>query len=385
MNTSTSQKKAILSDPVSLFTQEFPNATKEQLTSLQQLKLQYVELKTKLTEIQAQGKKISRQIGDAKRNNQPTKKLVSDMQDRSRTINHLKTEINGISEKILLYFEHKNSEKKNEPTASKPLPPTREHSGVIADSEQFSILQLEDEYNSWNDYVDSNPAASLYHRAEWKYLIKKVFGHECYFYYASKNNQVVGVLPLVRLKSKLFGDFLVSMPYFNSGGAVANSLQMEQELMNAANSHAKKITASHVEYRDDISRKSLPSRTGKVNMILSLPETENKLWNSFPSKLRSQVMRARREKVNINAGGREFLADFYTVFTQKMRDLGTPVYGKDFFNEILQTFPESSTIISINLGGRPVAAAFLLGYKDTLEVPWASTIKEVNHLSINML
>jgi serine/alanine adding enzyme len=73
------------------------------------------------------------------------------------------------------------------------------------------------------------------------------------------------------------------------------------------------------------------------------------------------------------------------VFAKNMRDLGTPVYGKAFFRHILQTFPDNSRIIIVRLNKHPVAAAFLLGHDTTLEIPWASTIKQVNHLSMNML
>jgi FemAB-related protein (PEP-CTERM system-associated) len=87
----------------------------------------------------------------------------------------------------------------------------------------------------------------------------------------------------------------------------------------------------------------------------------------------------------VTFGGEECLEDFYTVFARNMRDLGTPVYGKTFFSKILQYFAEHSRIVVIHIGNQPVAAAFLLGNKDTLEIPWASTIKDVNHLSMNML
>jgi FemAB-related protein (PEP-CTERM system-associated) len=162
-------------------------------------------------------------------------------------------------------------------------------------------------------------------------------------------------------------------------------LLIEQKLMDAASNLAKSIGTGHIEYRDEIVRNSLPVRTDKVNMILSLPESEGHLWDTFPSKLRSQIRRAQREKVQVNSGGIECLADFYTVFAQNMRDLGTPVYGKVLFENILQTFPEGCRIINVHHEGRPVASAFLLRYKETLEIPWASTIKDVNHLSINML
>ena len=68
-----------------------------------------------------------------------------------------------------------------------------------------------------------------------------------------------------------------------------------------------------------------------------------------------------------------------------MRDLGTPVYSKTFFSNILHSFPEHCQIVIVYMETKPVAAAFLLGYNDTLQIPWASTISDVNHLSMNML
>jgi FemAB-related protein (PEP-CTERM system-associated) len=160
---------------------------------------------------------------------------------------------------------------------------------------------------------------------------------------------------------------------------------IEQALIQAANEHAEKIGCSHIEYRDDVRRKSLPVRDEKVNMILPLPHTPDSLLSSFSSKLRSQIGRAQRENTMVDIGGENCLDDFYAVFAQNMRDLGTPVYGKSFFREILLQFDKHSKIVIVRMGKRPVAAAFLLGYKDTLEIPWASTIKDVNHLSVNML
>jgi FemAB-related protein (PEP-CTERM system-associated) len=68
-----------------------------------------------------------------------------------------------------------------------------------------------------------------------------------------------------------------------------------------------------------------------------------------------------------------------------MRDLGTPVYAKSFFRHILDRFPHACCLIIIRHENRPVAAAFLMGHRGTLEIPWASTLRDVNHLSINML
>ena len=240
--------------------------------------------------------------------------------------------------------------------------------------------------DAWNDYVNANSDASLYHRIEWKNLILNVFGHESHYFYAcNMDKEIVGILPLVRLNSKLFGDFMVSMPYFNYGGAIANSPLIEQKLIETANDFARNLSVKHIEYRDNITREGLEAHTEKVNMILPLPNDHDTLWNSFSSKLRAQIKRPTREDTQVITGSSECLDDFYTVFARNMRDLGTPVYGKNFFKNILETFPNNSTIIIIRLNNKPVSAAFLLGDNNTLEIPWASTIKDVNHLSINML
>ncbi|MCK5396125.1 MAG: FemAB family PEP-CTERM system-associated protein [Gammaproteobacteria bacterium] len=307
------------------------------------------------------------------------------MQEQTTKVNLLTIQLNDISDNILSYFE--SGDEPNSSAERLPsLPPERIHTDQTAIYDQISIALLSDEDDAWNHYVESNPATSIYHKAEWKDLIHNIFGHECYYFYACNNaGETVGILPLVRLKSRLFGDFMTSMPYFNYGGAIANNLSIEQKLMHAANIHAEKLGINHIEYRDDIEREGLPVSTEKVNMILSLPATHNDLWNTFTSKLRSQIRRSRREGAQVTFGGEECLVDFYTVFARNMRDLGTPVYGKLFFSNILRCFEDHSRIVVVSIGNRPVAAAFLLGYNGTLEIPWASTIKDVNHLSMNML
>lgn len=155
--------------------------------------------------------------------------------------------------------------------------------------------------------------------------------------------------------------------------------------MDFANNLARDLGTNHIEYRDETARDGYPVKTEKANMILALPDTQEQLWNGFTSKLRAQIRRPQREDTDVQLGGEELLNAFYSVFARNMRDLGTPVYGKLFFRKILKCFPKQSRIIIVHLEYRPVAAAFLLGYKDTLQIPWASTVRDVNHLSINML
>jgi FemAB-related protein (PEP-CTERM system-associated) len=323
-------------------------------------------------------------IGNARKNSESVDELMASMRNHSKRFKTLAAELTETGNRILCYFEGANNPDNTEDKQTAiqgRVYPLKEK-----DCPKASITLTDDIQDDWNRYVESNPAASIYHRAEWKDLIKNTFGHASYYFTArNSDGEIIGILPLTRLSSRLFGDFMVSMPYFNYGGAVADHPLIEQQLMQVAADHAANLGVSHIEYRDVIPRDGFPARTEKVNMILPLPDSHDALWQAFRPKLRAQIRRPQQEKPQVLQGGEEYLKDFYTVFTRNMRDLGTPVYSKSFFRNILNSFPGACRIMVVRLDNRPVAAGFLIGHRDTLEIPWASTIRELNHLSINML
>jgi len=236
----------------------------------------------------------------------------------------------------------------------------------------------------WNEYASKN-GASIYHDTRWKDLIEKVFGHQCHYIIAMEECGVVGILPLVQLKSRLFGNFMVSMPYFNYGGAIADNDEIMISLLKSANELSSELSCSHIEMRfDEAQEIDLLLRTDKVTMLLDLPHDPDQLWQAIGSKRRAQVKRPVREGVEFISGGMELLDEFYHVFSNNMRDLGTPVYSKTFFKEIISMFAENSFIAIVRLNGKPVGAGFLLGHMGKMEIPWASTLRKYNRLGINM-
>ncbi len=250
----------------------------------------------------------------------------------------------------------------------------------------LSIKELTPEYEvAWDEYVISK-RASLYHLSVWRNIIKNSFGHKnIYLFCLNENNKVCGVLPLVRIKSVLFGDYILSVPYFNYGGVVADSIEITKALLDKAEVIKKDLGSAHIEYRNinEIST-DMANRQDKVTMLLNLPNEPDELWKAIGSKRRAQVKRPIREGAEFKIGGIELLNDFYKVFSINMRDLGTPVYSKRFFAEILNRLPKASSLIVVYIKGIPVGAGFLLKHLDTVEIPWASTLREYNRYGINM-
>ena len=239
----------------------------------------------------------------------------------------------------------------------------------------------------WDEYVAGHPQASGYHLMAWLRIIERIFGHRTFYLTAKdEQGQVHGVLPLVFLSSRLFGRFLVSLPFVNYGGVLANNPASQEGLLGRAVELAKQLAAGHIELRhEELAGLQWPDKQHKVSMRLRLPEEFDLLWKTFPAKLRSQIRRAEKEGMTFRLGRDDVLEDFYTVFSRNMRDLGTPVYGRTFFSEILRSFPESSRIGVVYLKGQPVAAGFLYGFRRVLEIPWASSDRRYNRLAPNML
>ena len=239
----------------------------------------------------------------------------------------------------------------------------------------------------WDQYVLNHPQASGYHLLAWRGVIRKIFGHPTpYLMAKDEEGKVRGVLPLIFTKSPMFGRFLTSMAFFNYGGVLADDADAAHTLLKAAAVTAQEVGAAHIELRQEESLATeWPVRSKKVSMRLTLPPDYEALLKAFPSKLRSQMRRAQKEGMDVRIGGAELLGDYYRVFARCMRDLGTPVYEKGFFEAILETFPKEVRLCVVSLNGAPLAAGLLYGFRNTLEIPWAASDKRFSRLAPNML
>jgi serine/alanine adding enzyme len=239
----------------------------------------------------------------------------------------------------------------------------------------------------WDSYVTRHPNGTLYHSQAFRSLITTQFGHQT-LYLAARDGtgEVVGVLPTIRLTSRLFGDYVVSLPYFSHGGALTDSPSIEAALMVECAHWAAAAGCSHVEIRNRAPASvNWTRRLDKVSMELALPASSEALSKQIGKKLRAQVKRPLREGATAIVGKHELLDDFYSVFAQNMRDLGTPVYQQDLFRGLLDAFPEQVHICVIKVGSEPAAVGLLIEDGTTMEIPWASSLRKFNRISVNMM
>jgi FemAB-related protein (PEP-CTERM system-associated) len=241
--------------------------------------------------------------------------------------------------------------------------------------------------SDWNAYVQQQPRASGYHLWAWRRVFEQAFGRECVYLSAVEGGRIVGVLPLVVFDSLIFGRFAVSLPFVNYGGTVADRPEIAGRLLDEAAAVATARRLRHVELRhlDAQFPDRLPAKRHKVAMLLPLAETADALWLKIDRKVRNQVRKAEKSGLTAIQGGPELAGEFYEVFARNMRDLGTPVYSRRFFEKVLAELPGQAETFVVRLGTVPIAGSVTFRWRQVTEVPWASSLREHRALCPNML
>ncbi len=241
----------------------------------------------------------------------------------------------------------------------------------------LNVVLLEEDTEAWDRYVQGCPDATNYHQSGWRKVIGDSFGHETFYLMALRREKLCGILPLALIKSRIFGKYLGSLPFFNYGGFLGDEKAVEIALLDEARKIALVHSADYIELRH-VRKSDLLDMTKqhKVTMVLELEKDPDAQWKMFDPKLRNQVRKAEKSGLSFQICGAERLKEFYAVFARNMRDLGTPVYSDALFRNVLRYFHDSARIITVISEGVIVAAGIACSFRDTIEVPWASSLKD---------
>ena len=244
----------------------------------------------------------------------------------------------------------------------------------------------------WDGYVAQHPDSSPYHLFAWKSAVEQAYGWKGYYLLAENEGEICGVLPLVKMSTPLCAWQLVALPYCDVGSVLSDTQEMEECLVGEAVMFAKKIRAQVIDLRGGLSPKTVSSIefpmgtiTNKVRMFLELPDSSEGLLRGFKSKLRSQIRKAEKNDLAFVWSSDGDVDGFYKVFSENMRDLGSPVHSKELIEAVMLSFGDSARLGLVFCGEQLVGGGVLLCCGQKVCIPWASTLRKYNKLAPNML
>jgi FemAB-related protein (PEP-CTERM system-associated) len=180
------------------------------------------------------------------------------------------------------------------------------------------------------------------------------------------------------VRSLVYGRAIISLPFLNGGGIQADNDAAVAALLEHACTLSRRAGARYVELRGGDALPGLATETRKATVILPIHDGLETVWRRARPSLRNKVRKAEKLGVHV-AIGTDLLSEFYGVYAQNMRRLGTPVFGKLFFETVVDQFRDDAQILVAYFENRPIGAKFVIFHKAACYFIWASSLREYSH------
>jgi FemAB-related protein (PEP-CTERM system-associated) len=198
----------------------------------------------------------------------------------------------------------------------------------------------------WDDFVQSHADATFFHLSGWQTVLEQAFGHKTYFLFAEDEGKITGILPLARVKSRLFSDTLISLPFCVYGGVIAQDDASARRLIDESVALASSLGVEALELRHQREMSSdWPRKELYVTFKKELDPDVEKNMLAIPRKQRAMVRKGiKNELVSVED---DDVDRFYEAYSESVRNLGTPVFSKKFARILKQVFADKCRVLSI--------------------------------------
>lgn len=237
-------------------------------------------------------------------------------------------------------------------------------------------------------FIAAAPTASLFHRPEWSRGVEQGCGQQSHYLLAeNRAGEIAGILPLTEMRSPLFGSALVSAGFGVGGGIVSADPEAAELLAEHAWALAERRGCASVELRGGWAPAGWDRKTGAyAGFLRDLPPADEEILKAIPRKQRAEVRRAQGMGLEVSIGaGPDDLASHYAVYSESVRNLGTPVFPHELFASMLDNFGEDADILTIRRNGKPVASVLSLYHRGTVYPYWGGGTAEARALRANEL
>ncbi|MEO3691075.1 FemAB family XrtA/PEP-CTERM system-associated protein [Roseateles paludis] len=235
----------------------------------------------------------------------------------------------------------------------------------------------------WDAFVFAAPDATFFHRAGWLRVIEQQFGHRGHFLYAESGGDIVGVLPLVEVKSRLFGHSVASLPFGVYGGIAASNDEAVAALEAEAIRWAKDTGAEHLEFRNleprhlDWPRQDLYVTFRKE----ILPEEEANML-AIPRKQRAMVRKGQKNGLTSHIDAN--VDRFFEVYADNVHRHGTPAMPKRYFAALLKEFGADAEVLTVcGPDGRLLSSVLSFYFRDECLPYYAGDDEAARDLAAN--
>lgn len=231
-------------------------------------------------------------------------------------------------------------------------------------TQQVLIKKLSsDMAQEWDAYVMAHPEGTFFHLSKWKDVIERAYGHETCYLMAVKNNEIVGLLPLGYIRSRLFGNALISNPFCVYGGAIANTAPVRIQLESFAEEVAVNKEVDYLELRNrEADGSNWPVKELYVTFRKEIDPDPEVNMRAIPRKQRAMVRKG--IKANLSTIIHDEIDTFFKIYSTSVRNHGTPVFPKRYFSILKDVFSDMCELRVVYRRGRAISSVMSFYFRD---------------------
>ncbi|MGH7681247.1 MAG: FemAB family XrtA/PEP-CTERM system-associated protein [Candidatus Eiseniibacteriota bacterium] len=236
---------------------------------------------------------------------------------------------------------------------------------------------------AWDELVSRLPDATVFHRMAWQRSVGRTFGYKPRLLAARRNGRISGVLPLFLVPLLPWGRALISSPQAVYGGPIGEDDETRRELCAEAERLSRSLGAKYVEYRNLEPIPNLPAKDLYVTFRRAILPTADENMAIIPKNQRRSIRIALKSGLTSDVGREELLDAFYALYAYSVRNLGTPVFPKSLFANLLAEYGDDCRILVVRRDKRPVAAVLTLFFRDQVLPYYAGSRREEFRNGVN--
>jgi FemAB-related protein (PEP-CTERM system-associated) len=220
-----------------------------------------------------------------------------------------------------------------------------------------------DDSAAWDAFVRRQPQATFFHLAAWQDVLRKAFGHRTYYLLAERRGVIVGVLPLAHVRSRLFGNALISTPFCVYGGVLADGELPHKALTARACELARSLRVDYLEMRNRRrTHVDWPAKELYVTFRKAIAADAETNMLAIPRKQRAMVRKGIQN--NLQAVVDPGIERLYALYSESLRNLGTPVFSRHYLRVLREAFADASEVVTITHEGAPIASVLSFFFRD---------------------
>lgn len=203
----------------------------------------------------------------------------------------------------------------------------------------------------------------FFHSIEWMSLVNETLGVEYKIAILQENNETVASIPFAFYRNFIKGPCAIPLQFSGYyGSIVANSNLYKKKIMNHFFQYCERKKL-YTQIPEINSIDGYKSHSGysiyKIELKNNLPVEEQIL--SYASKrTRGYIKSAINSNLKSFVGGLELIDEFYFIYLQNMKELGTPPLPESYFKKIIEYLPKVSKVILVKDHKKVCSGMFIM-------------------------